>query len=151
MPSLTKTITMASMHHIQQKFPFGMENEHTYQSFYRRTKLCRFLIGVVIQLSTMGADYLILSYITSSSADVDITVDKSVQATSEQYIISFGFCCWSTLTSVFAFMMLGCLNHYLSIKHHRLQNYASDNRISKRCADEIRHSADTDTSEAYSS
>jgi hypothetical protein len=136
---------MASVHNIQQTIPIDSEIEHKYQSFYGRTTLLGFLVGVVIQISTMGALYLLVSYNTTPS------VDRSIKANSEQCIIIFCVCCWSTLTSVFAFMVLDCIHHYLGIEHRRLRHHEIDDHISKRCENESRDSAAMDMSEAYSS
>jgi F0F1-type ATP synthase assembly protein I len=119
---------MASVQHLQQIFLSDIGNDNKYQRFYTCTTGLGLLVGVIIQLSTMFANCMIVSYLQSNNNNNNDSIDndESDDIVSTRNIVIFSFC-WSTLTSILAFVVLGCIRRYLGIEHHRLRHHVYDN------------------------
>lgn len=91
----------------------GQHNVALYQSFHTSTLILGFMVGVIIQLSTMGANFLIMT----------VYGDDAISSTKDIIIFSL---IWSTVTSTMAFFILGFIRNLLKAGYRNMTSANGD-------------------------
>ena len=106
---------MSSLKQQHETLARDVADEHKFRRFYSITMVLGLMVGVVIQISTMGANFLVMSYYGDRSDNDAVYSTRNV--------ISF---CWSTFTSTIAFIMLGFIRGLLEVGYQRIRSHDGD-------------------------